>query len=217
LHLLVGFPPKVSLSTLVNSLKGVSARRLRAARLPDVERKLWGPHFWSPSYCAVSCGGAPLEIVKQYVAAQRAPPRPEGRGFRPGYSMNPPIWLPLNLNIGCADPGGCLRWQTGGPPTDVDLAVCTVTASIWQPQAFTSPIVTITQTLSAYGQLVISTFSGASVPSLVSWQWLPAAVAALGLAPPLDELRLSWGMNITFPSTPTAPWALIRGPCTVRP
>jgi putative transposase len=70
-HLLVGFPPKVSLSTLVNSLKGVSARRLRAARLPDVERKLWGPHFWSPSYCAVSCGGVPLEIVKQYVAAQR--------------------------------------------------------------------------------------------------------------------------------------------------
>ena len=70
-HLLVGFPPKVSLSTLVNSLKGVSARKLRAARLPDVERKLWGPHFWSPSYCAVSCGGAPLEIVKQYVAAQR--------------------------------------------------------------------------------------------------------------------------------------------------
>lgn len=70
-HLLVGYPPKVSLSKLVNSLKGVSARKLRAARLPDVEHQLWGAHFWSPSYCAVSCGGAPLEIVKQYVAAQR--------------------------------------------------------------------------------------------------------------------------------------------------
>ncbi len=70
-HLLVGFPPKVALSTLVNSLKGVSARKLRAARLPDVERKLWGPHFRSPTYCSVSCCGAPLEIVKQYVAAQR--------------------------------------------------------------------------------------------------------------------------------------------------
>lgn len=70
-HLLVGYPPKVALSVLVNSLKGVSARRLRAARLPDVERKLWGPHFWSPSYCAVSCGGAPLEIVKRYVERQR--------------------------------------------------------------------------------------------------------------------------------------------------
>ena len=70
-HLLVAYPPKVSLSTLVNSLKGVSARRLRSAHLPEVERQLWGPHFWSPSYCAVSCGGAPLEIVKRYVEAQR--------------------------------------------------------------------------------------------------------------------------------------------------
>lgn len=70
-HLLVAYPPKVSLSTLVNSLKGVSARRLRAARLPDVLNKLWGDHFWSPSYCAVSCGGAPLEIVAKYVRSQR--------------------------------------------------------------------------------------------------------------------------------------------------
>jgi putative transposase len=70
-HLLVAYPPKVSLSVLVNSLKGVSARRIRAAKLPEVEGKLWGPHFWSPSYCVVSCGGAPLEIVKQYVEQQR--------------------------------------------------------------------------------------------------------------------------------------------------
>jgi putative transposase len=70
-HLLVGYPPKVALSSLVNSLKGVSARRLRSAALPEVDEKLWGPHFWSPSYCAVSCGGAPLEIVKKYVERQR--------------------------------------------------------------------------------------------------------------------------------------------------
>jgi putative transposase len=70
-HLLISYPPKVAISTLVNSLKGVSARRLRAAHLPDVERKLWGAHFWSPSYCVVSCGGAPLEIVKRYVEQQR--------------------------------------------------------------------------------------------------------------------------------------------------
>ena len=79
----------MAISSLVNSLKGVSARRLRAARLPEVERKLWGPHFWSPSYCAVSCGVAPLETVKRYVEAQRgvAPSRPEGRGFRDGDPM----------------------------------------------------------------------------------------------------------------------------------
>jgi putative transposase len=70
-HLLVAYPPKVALSTLVNSLKGVSARRLRVERFQEVEDKLWGQHFWSPSYCAVSCGGAPLEVVKKYVEAQR--------------------------------------------------------------------------------------------------------------------------------------------------
>lgn len=69
-HLMVRYPPKVALSTLVNSLKGVSARLVRAAHLPLVEKKLWGAHFWSPSYCAVSCGGAPLEIVARYVQSQ---------------------------------------------------------------------------------------------------------------------------------------------------
>lgn len=70
-HLLVGYPPKVALSRLVNSLKGVSARRVRAADLSEVRGKLWGAHFWSPSYCAVSCGGAPLETVKRYIEQQR--------------------------------------------------------------------------------------------------------------------------------------------------
>jgi putative transposase len=70
-QLLVGYPPKVALSRLVNSLKGVSARRLRAASLPEVRSKLWGEHFWSPSYCAVSCGQAPLETVRRYVQKQR--------------------------------------------------------------------------------------------------------------------------------------------------
>lgn len=70
-HLLVSYPPKVSLATLVNSLKGVSARKLRAAQLPEVTAKIWGSHFWSPSYCAVSCGGAPLAVIKQYVESQR--------------------------------------------------------------------------------------------------------------------------------------------------
>jgi putative transposase len=70
-HLLISYPPKVALSTLVNSLKGVSARMLRSAALPEVAEKLWEEHFWSPSYCTVSCGGAPLEVVKRYVENQR--------------------------------------------------------------------------------------------------------------------------------------------------
>ena len=75
-HLLVNYPPKVSLSKLVNSLKGVSARRARQANLPEVRKALWGQHFWSPSYLAVSCGEAPLETTKRYVQSQRGDSAP---------------------------------------------------------------------------------------------------------------------------------------------
>ena len=74
-HLLVEYPPTVQLSKLVNSLKGVSSRRLRQQNFPEVMRKLWGEHLWSPSYFAASCGGAPLEIVKQYIEQQRSDPQ----------------------------------------------------------------------------------------------------------------------------------------------
>ena len=74
-HLLVAYPPKVSLARLVNSLKGVSSRLVRAQKFPEVTHALWGDHLWSPSYCAVSCGGAPLEIIKRYVESQRGSKR----------------------------------------------------------------------------------------------------------------------------------------------
>ena len=73
-HLLVAYPPKVALSVLVNSLKGASAYRLRSQNFTEVRQKLWGSHFWSPSYCAVSCGGAALETVKAYIQNQRHAP-----------------------------------------------------------------------------------------------------------------------------------------------
>jgi hypothetical protein len=41
-HLLVNYPPKVSVSALVNSLKGVSSRILRQRSYPSIRKKLWG-------------------------------------------------------------------------------------------------------------------------------------------------------------------------------
>jgi len=70
-HLLVEYPPTVQLSKLVNSLKGVSSRRLRAEKFPEVAAKLWGGHLWSPSYFAASCGGAPLSVIRTYIENQR--------------------------------------------------------------------------------------------------------------------------------------------------
>ena len=65
-HLLINYPPKVAVSNLVNSLKGVSSRHLRKD-FPEIKNKLWGGSLWSPSYFASSCGGVPLEIIKQYI------------------------------------------------------------------------------------------------------------------------------------------------------
>ena len=69
-HLLIHCPPKHSLSSLVNSLKGVSSRLLRIER-PG--KRYWNYVLWSPSYFAASCGGATLGIIKQYVEQQRTP------------------------------------------------------------------------------------------------------------------------------------------------
>ncbi|AHK79920.1 transposase [Ectothiorhodospira haloalkaliphila] len=72
-HLLVEYPPKVAVSNLVNSLKGVSSRLLRKER-PDIEKRYWkGSVLWSPSYFASSCGGAPTSIVRQYIEQQQTP------------------------------------------------------------------------------------------------------------------------------------------------
>jgi putative transposase len=70
-HLLIAYPPKVSISALVKSLKGASAYRLRAQKFTEVQQKRWGEHFWNPSCCAVSCGGAELETVKATIQDQR--------------------------------------------------------------------------------------------------------------------------------------------------
>ena len=72
-HLLVHYPPSVAISRLVNSLKGVSARRLRQEFTGKINPAIMHGHFWSPSYFAGSCGGAPLAVVKEYIENQRRP------------------------------------------------------------------------------------------------------------------------------------------------
>jgi putative transposase len=72
-HLLIDYPPKVAISKLVNSLKGVSSLLIRKKNYPSIKQKLWGGALWSPSYFAGSCGGAPIEIIRQYIEQQKTP------------------------------------------------------------------------------------------------------------------------------------------------
>lgn len=72
-HLMVSVHPKYSVSNFVGKIKGKTSYFMRKEFWKDIKNKLWGVHFWSPSYCVVSCGGAPLEIVKKYIEEQSAP------------------------------------------------------------------------------------------------------------------------------------------------
>jgi len=68
-HALIEYPPKLSVSVLVNHLKGVSSRLYGKAGHPK-------PHataLWSPSYFATSAGGAPIQVLKQYIHNQEKP------------------------------------------------------------------------------------------------------------------------------------------------
>ena len=69
-HVLVEYPPSLAVSELVRHLKGRSSRALRLAR-PDLAKRYWKGVLWTPSYFAVSAGGAPLATIKQYVNSQR--------------------------------------------------------------------------------------------------------------------------------------------------
>lgn len=72
-HLLVNFPPKVALSKLVNSLKGVSSRRMRQ-EFPELATHYYrATKLWSGSYFAGSVGGAPLSVLRQYIEQQSRP------------------------------------------------------------------------------------------------------------------------------------------------
>jgi putative transposase len=74
LHLLLSLNPKVTPSVFVNNLKTVTSRLIRKEFAEHVT-KFYGkkPVFWSRSYCIITCGGAPLSVLKQYIEQQKAP------------------------------------------------------------------------------------------------------------------------------------------------
>ena len=72
-HLLVNFPPKIALSRLVNSLKGVSSRRMRQ-EFPELARHYYRANkLWPGSYFAASVDGAPISVLRQYIEQHNRP------------------------------------------------------------------------------------------------------------------------------------------------
>ncbi|EBM3803346.1 IS200/IS605 family transposase [Salmonella enterica] len=82
-HLLINYRPELVISSLVNSLKGVSSRLLRRDR-PDIDQRYYYKGVLrTPGYFASSCGGAPVSINRQYIEQQQTPGYSENRALYP--------------------------------------------------------------------------------------------------------------------------------------
>ena len=83
IHLLVSVPPHVSVSDLLQHLKGRSSRRL-LQEYSELERQFWGKHLWARGYFAASSGNVTDEIIKQYIESQGQSPTTDDTDFRVG-------------------------------------------------------------------------------------------------------------------------------------
>jgi putative transposase len=70
-HCLIEGHPNSPLSKFINAYKSSSSRLIKK-EFPEIRKKLWKEYFWSRSFCLVTVGGAPLEVLKQYIQNQRS-------------------------------------------------------------------------------------------------------------------------------------------------
>ena len=68
-HIMFRAHPKSELSKFINAYKSASSRLIKK-ECQEVRQKLWKEMFWSQSFCLLSAGGAPIEVIRQYIETQ---------------------------------------------------------------------------------------------------------------------------------------------------
>lgn len=68
-HVLFKAHPNSGLSKFINAYKSASSRLLKK-EFPAIRQKLWKESFWSRSYCLLTTGGAPIEVIRNYIESQ---------------------------------------------------------------------------------------------------------------------------------------------------
>ncbi|WP_078060501.1 IS200/IS605 family transposase [Desulfotomaculum copahuensis] len=68
-HILFKAEPNSEISKFINAYKSASSRLIKK-EYPQIKQKLWKEYFWSRSYCLLTSGGAPIEVIKQYIESQ---------------------------------------------------------------------------------------------------------------------------------------------------
>lgn len=68
-HILFRAHPNTEISKFINAYKSASSRLIKK-EFPQIRKSLWKEHFWSRSFCLLTAGGAPLEVIKKYIENQ---------------------------------------------------------------------------------------------------------------------------------------------------
>ena len=68
-HILFKAHPNSELSKFINAYKSASSRLLKK-EYPEIRTALWKESFWSKSYCLLTTGGAPIDVIKKYIESQ---------------------------------------------------------------------------------------------------------------------------------------------------
>ena len=69
IHVMFKAEPNSELSKFINAYKSASSRMIKKD-FPEVRKKLWKEYFWSRSFCLLTTGGAPIEVIRQYIETQ---------------------------------------------------------------------------------------------------------------------------------------------------
>lgn len=69
IHVLFSAHPNSEISKFLNAYKSASSRLIKK-EYPQIREKLWKDAFWSKSFCLITAGGAPLDVIRQYIESQ---------------------------------------------------------------------------------------------------------------------------------------------------
>ena len=68
-HILFKALPNTEISKFINAYKSASSRLLKK-EFPQIRQKFWKVYFWSQSFCLLTTGGAPIEVIRKYIESQ---------------------------------------------------------------------------------------------------------------------------------------------------
>lgn len=68
-HILFKAHPNTEISKFINAYKSASSRLLKK-EFPQIRQKLWKEHFLGQSFCLLTTGGAPIEVIRKYIESQ---------------------------------------------------------------------------------------------------------------------------------------------------